>query len=185
MNDAQSILDTLPDDRTIQWGDATFEIRKLLPTEAKPLFIRHVRPLLKGAGSAEATPGVRAAANAPQQPSASATAPEAPGFIGETESWRIMLAAFTDAPAEHYEAVSKAMARSIIVTRAGEKRPLAGNEDWAFQGLEGAHMVILDVRSFCVNFIGWWPAIASELPQLARAFASLLQPTSIPSSETS
>ena len=182
MSDAASILDTLPDDRTITWGDATFEIRKLLPTEAKPLFIRHVRPLLRGAGSAEATPGVRAA-SAPVAPATEDGAnPEAPGFIGETESWRIMLAAFTDAPAEHYEAVSKAMARSIVVTRAGEKRALAGQEEWAFQDLEGVHMMILDVRAFIVNFKGWLPVVMSELPQLALAIASLSPSTTTPSS---
>ena len=98
-----NILDALPDDRTITWSaeplpgktdrvDATFEIRKLLPTEAKPLFIRHVRPLLRGALSAEAPAS------------------------GATEGWRAMLAAFTDAPSDHYEAISKAMARCIIVT---------------------------------------------------------------------
>ena len=107
------------------------------------------------------------------------------GFIGETESWRIMLAAFTDAPAEHYEAVSKTMARSIIVTRGTEKRVLAGQEEWAFQGLSGAHMMILDVRSFAVNFTDWFPVFLSELPQLAQVFASLLRPTSTHSSETS
>ena len=156
------ILDALPDDRTITWGDVTFEIRKLLPTEAKPLFIRHVRPLLRGALSAEAPAG------------------------GGTEPWRIMLAAFTDAPAEHYEAVSAAMARGIIVTRGGEKpRPLAGNEEWAWQGLEGAHMVLLDARSFAVNFKAWLVVAMSELPQLAQAFASLSPPTSTPSSQPS
>ena len=59
-----NILDALPDDRTITWGDATFEIRKLLPTEAKPLFI-HQRCDRAGRDAA--------------------------------------------APAEHYEAISKAM----------------------------------------------------------------------------
>ena len=153
-----NILDGLPDDRTITWGDATFEIRKLLPTESKPLFIRHVRPLLRGALSAEAP------AN------------------GATEPWRMMLAAFTDAPAEHYEAISKAMARCIIVTRAGEKRPLAGNEEWAWQGLEGAHMVLLDVRAFTVNFQSWFGVAIQELPALAQAFASLNLKTPTPSS---
>ena len=154
------ILDALPDDRTISWGDATFEIRKLLPTEAKPLFIRHVRPLLRGALSAEAPAD------------------------GETEPWRIMLAAFTDAPTEHYEAISAAMAKAIIVTRAEEKRPLAGNEEWAWQGLEGAHMVLLDGRAFVVNFRAWLDVAISELPQAAQAFASLVPPTETPSSGT-
>ena len=155
-----NILDSLPDDRTITWGDATFEIRKLLPTEAKPLFIRNVRPLLRGALSAEAPAG------------------------GTTEPWRMMLAAFTDAPAEHYEAISKAMARSIIVTRGSEKRALAGQEEWAFQGLEGAHMVILDTRAFVSNFRGWLDVAISEFPQLVQAFASLVPPTETPSSGT-
>ena len=152
------ILDSLPEDRVITWGDSTFEIRKLLPTEAKPLFIRHVRPLLRGALSAEAGP------------------------TGETEPWRIMLAAFADAPAEHYEAISKAMARSIVVTRAGEKRVLAGNEEWAFQGLEGAHAVMLDARAFAVNFSGWFSVAAQAFPALAQVIASQNQETPTPSS---
>ena len=156
-----SILDALPDDRTVTWGESTFEIRKLLPTEAKPLFIRHVRPLLRGALSAETGGG------------------------GETEGWRIMLAAFTDAPSEHYEAISTSMARCITVTRGTEKRVLAGHEPWAFQGLEGAHMVMLDVRAFTVNFRDWFAVAMQELPSLAQAFASLVPETSTPSSDTS
>ena len=157
----ENILDALPDDRTITWGDATFEIRKLLPTEAKPLFVRHVRPLLRGALSAEA----------PAE--------------GATEPWRIMLAAFTDAPAEHYEAISKAMSRSIIVSRAGEAKPLAGNEEWAWQELEGVHAILLDTRAFVVNFKPWLVVVASELPQLVQAFESLSPPTSTDSSQPS
>ena len=156
----ENILDALPEDRTITWGDATFEIRKLLPTEAKPLFIRHVRPLLRGALSAEAPSD------------------------GETEPWRIMLAAFTDAPAEHYEAISKAMARSIIVSRGGETKPLAGNEEWAWQGLDMAHMCILDARAVLVNFRESWAVVASEFPQVVQVFASLTAETSTHSSET-
>ena len=156
-----SILDALPDDRTVTWGETTFEIRKLLPTETKPLFIRHVRPLLRGALSAEA-----------------------PASGAPTEDWRAMLAAFTDAPSEHYEVISAAMARSIIVSRGDEKRPLAGNVEWAFQGLEGAHMVLLDVRAFTVNFRGWLDVAISEFPQLVQAFASLIPPTETPSSGT-
>ena len=155
-----NILDALPDDRTVTWGETTFEIRKLLPTEAKPLFIRHVRPLLRGALAAETGP------------------------TGETEPWRIMLAAFTDAPSEHYEAISTAMARCIIASRAGTQRPLAGNEEWAWQGLEGAHMVLLDARAFTVNFRGWLGVVTKELPQVAQAFASLVPPTETPSSGT-
>ena len=155
------ILDALPDDRTITWGETTFEIRKLLPTEAKPLFIRHVRPLLRGALSAEAGPN------------------------GDTEPWRIMLAAFTDAPSKHYEAISAAMARAIVVTRGTEKRALAGHEEWAWQGLETAHMVILDGRAFTVNFRESLDVFLSELPQLAQAFTSLTAETSTDSSATS
>ena len=169
------ILDALPEDRVITWGDSTFEIRKLLPTEAKPLFIRHVRPLLRGALSAES----------PGPPPAGAEVATEGGYLGATETWRVILAAFTDAPAEHYEAVSHAMARSIVVTRKGEKRPLASNEEWAFQGLEGAHMVMLDVRAFAINFKGWLDVAISGLPQLAQAFASLAPPTETPSSPTS
>ena len=154
------VLDALPDDRTVTWGETTFTINKLLPTEAKPLFVRHVRPLLRGALSADVGP------------------------TGETEPWRIMLAAFTDAPAEHYEAISSAMARCITVSRGGEKRPLAGNEAWAWQGLEGAHMVLLDVRAFTVNFRAWLGVVMSEVPQLAAAFESLTPATSTDSSAT-
>ena len=124
-----NILDALPDDRTITWGDATFEIRKLLPTEAKPLFIRHVRPLLRGALSAEAGSGPPPNANG----NGNVAEAELGGYIGSTETWRVLLAAFTDAPAEHYEAISKAMARSIVVSRGGVKKPLAGNEEWAIR----------------------------------------------------
>ena len=106
------------DEKIVTWGEAQFTINKLLPTEAKAVFVHHVRPLLRGALSAEA-----------------------PAGGGKTEMWRLMLSAFTDAPANHYDAISTAMAKSIQVRRGAETRFLAGNEAWAFQGLEGAHAI--------------------------------------------
>ena len=41
------------EDRVLTYGDVTFEIGKLLPMEAYDVFMRHVRPLLEGAASAE------------------------------------------------------------------------------------------------------------------------------------
>ena len=154
------MLDTLPADRVISWGEAEFTINKLLPVEAKALFVRHVRPLFRGALSAEAPKG-----------------------DGESAGgWRIALAAFTDAPTEHYEAISSAMARSITVRRGDVKRPLAGNEEWAFQGLEGAHAMLLDGRAFLINFFGWWPVVTQEFPALSQAIASLGDEMQTPSS---
>ena len=79
---------------------------------------------------------------------------------------KIILSAFTNAPAEHYEAISKAMSQRIEVDRNGQKRFLINNEEWAFDGLEGMHAIIVDVRAFAINFIGWWDVLVSELPQL-------------------
>ena len=42
------ILDALPEDRTITWGEAQFTINKMLPMEAKSVFMAHVRPLCQG-----------------------------------------------------------------------------------------------------------------------------------------
>ena len=165
-----NILDALPDDRTVTWGETTFEIRKLLPTEAKPLFIRHVRPLLSGALDADMS------------------LPDGDG-TSEAAQWilagRVLFAAFTKAPTEHYEAISLTMARGITVKRGTEERPLTGNEEWAWMGLEGAHMLLLDARAFAVNFKAWLVVGMSEFPQLVQAIALLSPPTSTPSSATS
>ena len=135
----QALLDALPEDRTVTWGESTFEIRKMLPVEAKRVFIHHVRPLLAGAAEAPQPPGMR---RTPETDANGEPIPT-PGFFGETEQWRVLLSAFTNASGQHYDALSKAMSRSILVRRGAEQRFLAGHEEWAFQGLEG-----VSIRSF-------------------------------------
>ena len=163
--DATGTVESFPslqDEKTVTWGEAQFTINKLLPTEAKAVFVHHVRPLLRGALSAEA-----------------------PAGGGKTEMWRLMLSAFTDAPANHYDAISAAMAKTIQVRRGAETRFLAGNEGWAFQDLEGAHAMALDGRAFLVNFREWLPVVLSEFPRLMQDFGLPSLETLTRSSETS
>ena len=99
---------------TLEFGDTRFVIKKLLPLEAKHLFIHNVRPLLKGLSKLKLNEDGQA-------------------FDNITET---IISAFTDAPAEHYDAISHVMAKGIEVTRGQEKRFLAqtGAKEWAFQG---------------------------------------------------
>ena len=147
----------------VEWGDARFQINKLLPIEAKDLFVRHVRPLCRGALSAST----------------------GDGNAGQADTWRIILAAFSDAPTDHYEAISRAMSGAITCTRGGESRIVRDNEAWCFQGLEGAHAVVLDGRAFVINFFDWLPVVASEFPSLLQAFNQSESETETLSSPTS
>ena len=100
-------------------------------------------------------------------------------------AWKLIAAAFINAPYEHYLAISTAMSRSISVRRGQETRVLQGNEEWAFQGLEGAHAMILDARAFMVNYRPFLPVVMSEIPDLARAFGSNMPSMSMNTSQTS
>lgn len=150
-------------DPVVTFGEATFEIRKLLPTESKKLFIHNVRPLLGGALTAEI----------PKDSTDVST------------GIKLLLAAFANAPADHYDMISRAMSHSIQVTRGSETRMLAGQEAWAFQDLEGAHAMMVDVRAFTVNFFGWWDVLTSEFPQLLTIQNQLSPPTPTLSSQPS
>ena len=142
------IAGTPLDERTVTYGDVTFEIRKLLPVEAKRVFMAHVRPLLRGALSAQAPTGEMA--------------PE----------WALVLAAFTDAPQEHYDAIVRALYGNILYSSPAQSTPkrLLGDEEHAFKDLDMAHMILLDARAFIVNFSASWDVVQSEFPALVRVF---------------
>ena len=139
------------DSREVRFGETTFRIGKLLPIEAKRVFMRHVRPLLRGALSAEV--------------------PEnGDGSVG----WQVLLAAFTDAPNEHYEAIVHSLYQNITYTGPSVTAPtcLLGDEENAFRDLDMAHALILEGRAFYVNFFASWTVILSEFPSLNRVFQS-------------
>ena len=136
----------LLDQRDVTFKDVTFHITKLLPMQAKQLFMTHVRPLLRGALSAKTEGG---------------------------EGWQLMLAAFTDAPQEHYDAVVAALYSVITYTTKTEKTPhrLLGDEENAFKDLDMAHSLILDGRAFYINFFGSFDVILSEFPTARNLLA--------------
>lgn len=152
-------------DNTLEFGETRFVINKLLPLEAKHLFVHNVRPLLKGLSELKLNE-------------------DGTSFENTTEA---IISAFTDAPAEHYDVISHVMAKAIQATRGKETRFLhqTGAKEWAFQGLEGAHAMLVDVRAFTINFIGWLDVIKLEFPQIASLQETFNSPTSTPSSETS
>ena len=148
------------DARDVTFGDVTFHIGKMMPLEAKRVFMSHVRPLLRGALSAD-------------------TGDSADG-------WQIMLAAITDAPQQHYDALAQALYRHIDYTAPLQPTPvpLLNNEALAFKDLDMVHILMLDVRAFTVNFLGSWAVLRSEFPQLSQVSAQLDTATSILSSQT-
>ena len=144
------------DAREVVFGDVTFKIGKLMPMEAKRVFLKDVRPLLRGALNAE---------------------------VGDLESsngdgggqWKILLAAFTDAPQEHYDAIVRSLYAHIKYATPGNNEPqcLLGDEENAFKDLDMAHSLMLDARAFFLTFSESWSVILSEYPSLKRAFQSL------------
>ena len=134
------------DDASVPVPDkaVTFTVGKLLPMEAKKVFMEHVRPLLRGALGA--------------------------GDIKAGEAtWLMALAAFTDAPQLHYDAIVQSLYRHIVYKRADSSEApseLAGDEENAFSDLDMAHILMLDVRAFIVNFRGSWRVVISEFPAL-------------------
>ena len=131
-------------DATYHAVDATFTIRRLLPMEQKRVFMRHVRPLLRGVLSAETGAG-----------------------------WQVLVAAITDAPLEHYEALTGELYRHITYERAGQRGVLAGNEEFAFLELDMGHILRLDAQAFLVNFSESWRVVRLEFAPLLRDIQSL------------
>ena len=144
------------DDRDVTYGDVTFRISKMLPMEAKEVFMRHVRPLLSGASAVQ----------------------------GDGGGLAMIVGIIAKAPQEHYDAVMKALYRLITFTSPATQQPLVlvGNEELAFKDLDMAHVLLLDTRAFTVNFRGSWDVLQSEFPQLGQGIASLSQEIPTPSS---
>lgn len=146
------------DDREVTYGNSTFQIGKLLPQEAKQVFMTHVRPMLEGAASSEG----------------------GDGGIG------MILGLVAKAPQAHYDAAMRALYTQITYTTPQQPQPmkLLGDEALAFMDLDMAHILLVDVRAFAVNFSGSWAVIQSEFPSLTAAFDRLTQATSTLSSTT-
>ena len=146
------------DDREITYEGVTFYIGKLLPMEAKKVFMEHVRPMLEGALSVQADGGVFA----------------------------MILGVVAKAPQQHYDAVMAALYPQITYRTADmpQPMPLAKDEANAFKDLDMAHILMLDVRAFAVNFRGSWDVLQSEFPQLNLLMQASTPETSTPFSIT-
>ena len=148
------------DDREVTFGETTFSIGKMLPVESKKVFMEHVRPMLEGALGAQVSEGG--------------------GGI------EMALGIVARAPQAHYDALMRQLYQRITFTSAAgaTPRPLANNEEMAFDGLDMAHILMLDVRAFMVNFRESWDVIASQFPSLSQLTAQLNPQTLTPSSTT-
>ena len=80
-------------DKEFTYGDVTFRVDKLLPQEAKAVFMAHVRPLLEGALAAESG--------------------------GGGDGLAMILGIVAKAPQTHYDAVMRALYQHINVHLAG------------------------------------------------------------------
>lgn len=140
-------------DKEFTYGDTTFRVDKLLPQEAKAVFMAHVRPLLEGALAAESG--------------------------GGGDGLAMILGIVAKAPQTHYDAVMRALYQHINYTSPNQVQPqrLAGDEERAFDGLDMAHILLLDARAFAVNFHESWAVLQSELPFLSQIIQSLPQET--------
>ena len=142
----------------VTFGDVSFSIKKLMPMEAKEVFMGHVRPLLRGLNA--------------EMPDSQEVASKGAGI-------KMMLAAFTEAPEVHYKAIVKAMSKRITFTSPSNKSQLtlAGNEELAFKDLDMAHILLLEGRAFGVNFFGSCYILFEELVHLLQSLPPLKVPT--------
>ena len=150
-------------DRYVRLGDVEFEIRKMLPFEAKGVFLRNVRPLIGGALKAgvDLDDAVAEAKGLAQRPAEELSAESA------TSLMNVVLSAVVEAPTEHYETLCEAMYGSINYRLDGEAwTPLKNNIEHAFADLDVAHIFALDFRAFSINFIGSLPVLLSELKSI-------------------
>ena len=145
-------------DKEFTYGDVTFRVDKLLPQEAKVVFIDHVRPLMEGALNVQTG--------------------------GDTLA--LIMGVIAKAPAFHYYAVMKALYQHISYTSPDQVQPqrLAGDEERAFANLDMAHLLLVDARAFAVNFHESWDVLQSQFPSLGQIIQSLPQETLTPSSTT-
>ena len=148
-------------DKEFTYGEVTFRVDKLLPQEAKAVFIDHVRPLMEGALNVQTG--------------------------GDTLA--LIMGVIAKAPATHYYAVMRALYQHVYYVRADDREQLppgklAGDEERAFVGLDMAHILLLDARAFAVNFHESWAVLQSEFPSLSQIIQSLPQETLTPSFTT-
>ena len=136
----------------VTFGDTTFYIGKMLPVEAKQVFLAHVRPLFRGALSAD---------------------------IKDGNDWQIFVAAFTDAPQAEYDSLTRALYRHVTYKSPNQPAPmpLLGDEENAFAGLDMVHILAVDARSFYRNFRGSWDVLRSMFPAIGPALQSLVRQT--------
>ena len=141
-------------DKEFTYGDTTFRVDKLLPQEAKAVFMAHVRPLLEGALAAESG--------------------------GGGDGLAMILGIVAKAPQTHYDAVMRALYQHISYTSPDQVQPqrLAGDEERAFANLNMAHILLLDARAFAVNFHESWAVLQSEFPSLSQIIQQLPSETS-------
>ena len=150
-------------DKEFTYGEVTFQVNKLLPQEAKAVFMAHVRPLLEGALAAESG--------------------------GGGDGLAMILGIVAKAPQTHYDAVMRALYQHVYYVRSDDREQLppqrlAGDEERAFVGLDMAHLLLVDARAFAVNFHESWDVLQSQFPSLNRIIQSLPQETLTPSSTT-
>lgn len=134
--------------REITIRGVDFKINKMLPVPAEDLLIRHVRPLMGGAMSAE-TDG------------------------SDSGGWKLLLAAFANAPYDHYVAVRDAMFRCVEYRRKDNPawRVLSGDMEAAFVGLLPVHITQIAVEAFAENFTESYSELQSLLPRLITAMS--------------
>ena len=134
------------DDREITYEGVEFQFGKLLPQEAKKVFMEHVRPLLEGALSAPADSG----------------------------GTGMLLGLIANAPQVHIDAITDALYPLITYRAADMPQPMPlknGRIDDtanAFKDLDMAHILLIDAQAFAVNFYGSLGVLLSEFPQLRQ-----------------
>ena len=130
-------------------ASVSFQIGKMLPIEAKRVFIHNVRPLLGGI-----------------------TRVKGGGDVGLPQ---IIVGTITEAPADQYDILVQKLYANIKYSTQEQPQfmPLARDEENAFKDLDMGHLLALEVRAFHVNFQRSYGVLLSEFPQLQWALQQL------------
>lgn len=145
------------DEREVTYGDVTFTFGKMLPMEAKEVFMDHITPMLEGLASADIKEGVG----------------------NEVAGLQMIVGLISKAPRDHYRALVRALYPHITYTSPNQQAPqrLSANAENAFKDLDMTHILLVEARAFWVNFRGSWDVLQSEFPSLKLVIQAYLSET--------
>ena len=174
--------------KEVELGEITFRINKLLPLKGEALLMKHIVPFIGVLLGSPAADDGNPAQPAPASSEADPKTPETPeSTLGLSPSHqielrvrfiRIIAAGLANLPYHHYQAIRTALFSAISYRRKemDKFKPLVMDEEYAFQGCDPMHIIMLVGEAFLENFTESYGVLMSRYTVLATLAENLNAP---------